>query len=457
MKYSGGRTTRNRDARVCEDPENNIGCITVRNAIEVDWNDGLPEPGSSGSGLFIGVHLRGVLSGGRGECSNKISGYGNFRDFFPQVSRYLDAATAPIPLPPVGPLLTDDCGNTPATACVVAIPSTTHRNLEQPRDLDYFRINVRSSLRLRVYTQGSTDTYGTLFRGSTRIAENGDTSGTNFSITADVQPGTYYLEVRGYDSRTTGAYTLRVATVTPPPTAGTLPFFTPASNRTQRSYARITNNSNRAGTVTIHAIDDTGRRHGPASLQFAARQTRHFDSVQLEGGRGMVGARGVGDGEENWRLELSTTLDITPLTYIQGARGFVTTMHDVVRTVANRQHVVTFNKAPVNPVTAWSYGLLRLINPNDSQVDITISGHDDRGRPAAGGMVRLSLPVRAARMVTSTQLEQGGDGLDGRFGGEGEGRWQLVISATRPVWVMNLMFSPTAGYLTNLSSERVEP
>ena len=237
----------------------------------------------------------------------------------------------------------------------------------------------------------------------------------------------------------------------------TLPFVTPASNRTQRSLVRIINRSDQAGKVTIYAIDDTGERFGPVALQHGAKQARHLDSRQLEGGSGLIGGEGVGDGEGNWRLELSTTLDITPLAYIRGARGFVTTMHDVVSNVAGLQHVVNFNKAPVNPATAWSYGLLRLINPNDSPVTITISGHDDLGRPAAGGTVRLSLPARAARMVTSTQLEQGGDGLDGRFGGEGRGRWQLVISATRPVWVMNLMFSPTAGYVTNLSSERVEP
>ena len=203
-------------------------------------------------------------------------------------------------------------------------------------------------------------------------------------------------------------------------------------------------------------VGDIGERFGPVALQHGAKQARHLDSRQLEGGSGLIGGEGVGGGEGNWRLELSITLDITPLAYIRGARGFVTTMHDVVSNVAGRQHVVNFNKAPVNPSTAWSYGLLRLINPNNSSVTITISGQDDVGDPG-DGTVRLSLPVRAARMVTSTELEQGGDGLVDRLGNEGTGRWQLFVSATRPVWVMNLMFSPTAGYVTNLSSKRVEP
>ena len=99
-------------------------------------------------------------------------------------------------------------------------------------------------------------------------------------------------------------------------------------------------------------VGDIGERFGPVALQHGAKQVRHLDSRQLEGGSGLIGGEGVGDGEGNWRLELSTTLDITPLAYIRGARGFVTTMHDVVSNVAGRQHVVNFNKAPVNPSTA---------------------------------------------------------------------------------------------------------
>ena len=331
----------------------------------------------------------------------------------------------------------------------MSIPSTTGGNLERSGDLDYFRINVSRAGRLRAYTTGSTDTYGTLFRGTSQIARNDDGgSGTNFSIAANVQAGTHYIEVRGYVNTATGPYSLQVSLSgsTPPPTAGTLPFFTPASNRTQRSYARITNKSNQAGTVTIHAIDDTGWRYGPASLQVCgeADKTLRLRTIGRRqggwsGGAESATARGTGA----WSCPPPSTSP--PLRTCKVQEDSLPRCTDVVRTVANRQHVVTFNKAPVNPGTAWSYGLLRLINPNDSQVNITISGQDDRGRPAAGGMVRLSLPARGARRVTSTQLEQGGDRLSGRFGGEGEGRWQLVISATRPVWVMNLMFSPTAG------------
>ena len=136
-------------------------------------------------------------------------------------------------------------------------------------------------------------------------------------------------------------------------TMHTLPFVTPASNTSQRTLVRIVNRSNRSGTVTIHAIDDTGERRGPAQLWIGARQTKHIDSQQLEGGGGLSGGRGVGNGTGNWRLELETTLDIAPLAYIWGAAGFITTMHDTVRSEAMRHRVLTFNKAPAS--LTWSH------------------------------------------------------------------------------------------------------
>ena len=232
-------------------------------------------------------------------------------------------------------------------------------------------------------------------------------------------------------------------------TMHTLPFVTPASNNSQRTLVRIVNRSNRGGTVTIHGIDDTGERFGPVSLELRAKQTKHLDSLQLERGANQSGGVGLGNGEGNWRLELETTLDIAPLAYIRGDRGFITTMHDTVRSEAMRHRVLVFNKAPAS--LTWSRALLRLINPTDDSVDVTITGQDDQGRPGAG-TVSVSLPAGAARMLTVHQLEQGDDGFEGSLGDEGTGRWQLFVSADRPIRVMNLMLSPNTGYMTNLSS-----
>ena len=76
-KYSAGHVFGQEDSRTCVDPQLDIGCFTVRNALFVRWSDGTteggssgsglfraPEGGSSGSGLFRGSHLIGALSGG---------------------------------------------------------------------------------------------------------------------------------------------------------------------------------------------------------------------------------------------------------------------------------------------------------------------------------------------------------------------------------------------------------
>ena len=94
---------------------------------------------------------------------------------------------------------------------------------------------------------------------------------------------------------------------------------------------------------------------------------------------------------------------------------------------------------------------MRLINPSDDSADVTITGHDDYGNPGAGA-VSVTLPAGASRTLTAHQLEGGDDDFDGSLGDEGIGRWQLFVSADRPIQVMALMLSPNTGYMTNLSS-----
>ena len=49
-----------------------------------------------------------------------------------------------------------------------------------------------------------------------------------------------------------------------------IPLVMAASDRGRQGFVRIINHSDRAGTVDIHAIDDTGRRLGPVSLSLEA-------------------------------------------------------------------------------------------------------------------------------------------------------------------------------------------
>ena len=225
-----------------------------------------------------------------------------------------------------------------------------------------------------------------------------------------------------------------------------LPLFIPADSATRQGFARIINHSDTAGTVSITGVDDAGTEFGPVQLSIGAREAVHFDSQDLEGGNPSIGlARGLGDGAGNWRLQLRTSLEIEPLAYIRTGEGFVTPVHEVIRGSEAGYHVAFFNPGRNPRQRSW----LRLVNPSDAPVDVTVSGQDDAGQAPSGGQVSLTLAPGAGHSITARQLEEGGDDLNGGFGA-GTGKWQLFVSAADPIDVMSLLESPT-GDLANLS------
>ena len=106
----------------------------------------------------------------------------------------------------------DDHGDTLSGATQVALGSSTAGSL-LAGDTDYFRVTVSSLGTLVAYTTGGTDTYGSIWDGSGSVLTEDDESGerSNFLVFTSVDAGTYYIEVRGYSSSTTGNYTLHVA------------------------------------------------------------------------------------------------------------------------------------------------------------------------------------------------------------------------------------------------------
>ena len=243
---------------------------------------------------------------------------------------------------------------------------------------------------------------------------------------------------------------MRVARTTAEPMVHTFPLFRPAG-QTQQGFARIINRSNRRGTVHIYGTDDSGRRRGPITLSLDARATRHFNSEDLEAGNAEKGLNGrLGNGQGDWRLELESDLDLEPSAYIRTGDGFLTAMHAVVRTAevgADRVHQVSvFNPGSNRRQVSW----LRVANLDDTSARVLIRGRDDAGRAAPLGEVRLTLPAHGARRLSAQALESGAAGLSGRLG-EGEGKWQLSVTADAAIEVVSLLQSPT-GHLSNLST-----
>ena len=225
-------------------------------------------------------------------------------------------------------------------------------------------------------------------------------------------------------------------------------FFPAASDSLGRQgFARVINHSDEGGTVKIDAYDDEGAHHGPLSLSVDANQTVHFNSDDLEMGSVEKGLpQGTGEGQGDWRLRLSSPLDLEVLSFIRTGDGFLTSMHDVVPVTSTGHRVATFNPGKnINQVS-----MLHMVNRSRQSAEVEIKGIDDRGW-SPGSEVRLTVAAGASRTLTAQQLESGeGEGLSGALG-TGAGKWQLVVSSDQTIDVMSLLSSPT-GHLTNLST-----
>ena len=114
--------------------------------------------------------------------------------------------------PTLPPGIGDDHGNIFSQATQVSLGSSAAGSL-LAGDIDYFRVTMSSSGTLVAYTTGSTDTYGSILDDSGSVLASDDESGesANFRVFTSVSSGSYYIEVRGYSSSTTGNYTLHVA------------------------------------------------------------------------------------------------------------------------------------------------------------------------------------------------------------------------------------------------------
>ena len=226
-----------------------------------------------------------------------------------------------------------------------------------------------------------------------------------------------------------------------------LPLFPSASDPDGRQgFARVANRSDEAGEVMVEAFDDTDREYEVVTLSIGAGETRHFNSDDLELGnadKGLAGSTGAGEGD--WRLELSSELDIEVLSYIRTTDGFLTAMHDLVPRSAKRHRVAVFN--PGSNVDQQS--ALRLVNPGEEPAKVTIAGFDDRDA-SPGSDVVVTVPAGGSASYAAAELESGSEEFEGALG-NGSGKWRLTINADRPIVAMSLLSSPT-GHLTNLST-----
>ena len=228
----------------------------------------------------------------------------------------------------------------------------------------------------------------------------------------------------------------------------TVPLFSSAADPLGRQgFMRVINHSAEAGEVVINAYDDSPWDYGAVTLSLDPYEVVQLNSYDLELGnntKGLYGALGAGYGD--WRLALSSDLDIEVMSYVRVMPvGYSAPMHDTVTDARGRYRVAIFNPADHLEVTSW----LRLVNTGADAAQVTITGVDDSGA-SPGGEVTLLVEAGATRTLTAGELESGGAEIDGALG-DGKGMWQLLVESEQPIMVMNLLVD-SAGYLANLST-----
>ena len=225
-----------------------------------------------------------------------------------------------------------------------------------------------------------------------------------------------------------------------------VPMFPSASDATLQGFVRVVNHSAESGEVSVMAIDDTGVSYGPLTLSLEAGQTAPFNSGDLETGNAAKGLNGsTGAGQGDWRLALTSKLDIEVLSYIRTTDGFLTSMHDVAPVEEGIHRIAILNPGSNDRQVSR----LRLINVGDTEAQVTVEGVDDSGL-SPGGAVQVTVAAGAARTLTAAELESGGTDLTGALG-NGTGKWRLRVTSEGSLHVMSLLKSPT-GHLTNLST-----
>ena len=212
-----------------------------------------------------------------------------------------------------------------------------------------------------------------------------------------------------------------------------------------RGLLRLVNHTRSSGEVRIEAFDDAGVQAPAVTVAVGAHEAVELTSAELEGGNAAKGlSGGIGAGEGDWWLRLTTGLEVEVLAYVQAHDGLVSSVHDVVPRVGGVHRVRVFNPASETSQTSR----LRIVNPGAKPAEVRIEGIDDAG-VSSPGAVTLTLGAGAARTLSAAQLESGA-GVSGGLG-DGAGRWRLKVSADAPIAVMSPLAGP-GGQVSNLST-----
>ena len=325
----------------------------------------------------------------------------------------------------VGGGVAGDHGDGRNTATGVGANSDTQGDFTAG-DVDYFRVVVDVPGTLEAYTSGRTDTLGKLEDADgSELSENDDGgSGTNFRISEDVSPGTYYVRVAGFNSRVAGAYTLHVRFTGS--STGTSPSFPAGSSPGDQTYT--------VGTA-ISALTLPEASGGDGPLTYSLTPTVPGLSFNATASVRRLTGTPTTAGTYNMTY---TVRDVDGDT---GSLTFAIAVEDTGSGAMERSVPLLLSASDSS-----REGVVRVINRSTVGGTVAIRATDDSGWQAPE--ISLAINAQQARHFNSSDLESGNPekGLTGSAGPPVQGDWRLEWSSELDIEV--LAFVRTAdGFL----------
>ena len=221
--------------------------------------------------------------------------------------------------------------------------------------------------------------------------------------------------------------------------ADTVPYFPSADDEHYQGLVRVINHSDDDGEVTVVATDDRGTVYESLTLEISASETRSLSSKQLEQGDEDESITGIGEGEGDWHLEITSDVPIETLPYIRTIEGELAPMHAVVELIAGQYRIPSFHV----PANDEPKSLLRIFNESDEDANLEVIAIDELGDEDESN---VTIPAHHTITIIGGDLTSGEKPdswpedatIDGSLDLE-NGLWEILIGADTTLSVLHLL------------------
>ena len=146
----------------------------------------------------------------------------------------------------------------------------------------------------------------------------------------ELQSGTLAFAAATYARHADGFVTSLHETAPAAEDAARVAVFHPASSAGPHSLLRLANNGDEPALATITGVDDAGATAEPLTVTVPANEALTLTAAQLEdGGEGLEGALGDGDGK--WRLTVEFDNPLTVMSLLESPAGHLSNLSATAR------------------------------------------------------------------------------------------------------------------------------